>query len=284
MSYAEFAPSDRLARSVRCIWTYTAPAGEAVQRIVPDGRCELIVHAAEPYAEVDGRGKSRAQPRAFFAGQVTRPLHLQPVGETSVIGVRFQFTGARPFLGRSLREATDARLPLDQLWIGAGSALARDVAAHKGMAQRVATVQSFVQMHIDACTEPNDPLVDACVARIEATRGDADIPALAADAGLGRRQLERRFADVVGLGPSLLASILRFRSVFDMLQRDHARPWTEAALDAGYYDQSHFIREFRRFVGCTPTEFAREADGLSEALAQKQPDVANVQAASGEPR
>ena len=157
MSYAEFAPTDRLARFVRCVWTYTSKAAEsAPQRIVPDGRCELIVHAGEPYAEVDGRGRTRIQPRAVFAGQVTRPLHLQATGECCVIGVRFHPAGARQFLGRSLREATDARVPLDQLWIGAGSALARDVLACKGMAQRVAMVQAFVQMHLDANTEPGE--------------------------------------------------------------------------------------------------------------------------------
>ena len=278
MSYAEFAPTARLARFVRCVWTFAGTAaGDAPQRIVPDGRCELIVHAGEPYAEVDTRGKARTQSRVVFAGQVTRPLHLRAPASACVIGVRFHPAGARPFLDRSVREATDARVPLDQMWIGAGSALGRDVVACKGMAQRVALVQAFVQERIDACIEPPDPLVDACVARIEATCGDADIPSLASDAGLSRRQLERRFADVVGVGPALLASIFRFRSVFDLLERDHARPWTEAALAAGYYDQSHFIREFRRFVGCTPTEFVAEAQGLSEALARKQ-DVAIVQA------
>jgi AraC-like DNA-binding protein len=74
---------------------------------------------------------------------------------------------------------------------------------------------------------------------------------LVAASGIGRRQLERRFGDAVGIGPALLASIFRFRSVFDLIERDGSRPWTDAALAAGYYDQSHFIREFRRFVGCT---------------------------------
>jgi AraC-like DNA-binding protein len=105
-----------------------------------------------------------------------------------------------------------------------------------------------------------------------------EVQTLAEDAAIGRRQLERRFGECVGVGPGLLASIFRFRSVFDVMERDVSSPWTDAALAAGYYDQSHFIREFRRFVGVTPTAFARTAAGLGEALARPQADVANVQA------
>lgn len=279
MDYAEFAPTPGLAPFVRCVWTFTAAGpGEAPERIVPDGRCELIVHAGDPFAEMESRGRAQVQARALFAGQVTRPLHLCATGTASVIGVRFHPAGARVFFGKSVREATDQRIPLDQLWLGAGTALVRDVAGLRGAAARVALVQDFVADQVALHLEDRDALVESCVARIDAEPATVDIAQLAADAGLGRRQLERRFADVVGVGPSLLASIFRFRRVFDLLQRDRAAPWTEAALEAGYFDQSHFIREFKRFVGCTPTEFAAAATGLSQALAQPQGDVANVQA------
>lgn len=285
MDYAEFAPAADLSPFVRCVWTYHAKGpGAAPERIVPDGRCELIVHLGEPYAELDARGRERAQPNALFCGQVTRPLHLRARGEASVLGVRFHAWGARAFLGRSLREATDMRLPLDQLWVGAGSGLVRDLLALRGLPARIQALQSFVRMHVAAHDAPRDSLVESCVARIESDPAGFEVATVAVDAGLGRRQLERRFADAVGVGPALFASILRFRRVFDVLERDAAAPWTEAALAAGYFDQSHFIREFRRFVGCTPTEFVASARGLSEALAQRQGDVANVQAASAPAR
>jgi AraC-like DNA-binding protein len=279
MDYAEFAPVPELAPYVRCVWTFTsAAASSSPERIVPDGRCELIVHAGEPYYEVDSRGRGHQQPRALFAGQVTRPLHLLAKAQAAVIGVRFHPAGARAFLGRSLRDVTDVRASLDQLWLGAGSALSRDVLATKSVATRMAHLQKFVISRIEMDGDQRDPMVEACVARIDAAPSELDIPAMAADAGLGRRQLERRFSEVVGVGPALLASILRFRRVFDALERDASAPWTEAALLAGYFDQSHFIREFRRFVGCSPTQFVEAARGLASALAQPQGDVAIVQA------
>jgi AraC-like DNA-binding protein len=284
VDYAEFAPLAPLAPFVRCVWTFDSTGSdESIQRIVPDGRPELVLHCAEPYAELDRRGAAHPQPHALFAGQVTRPLRLRARGRASVIGVRFHPAGARAFLGQPLRATTDARIPLDLLFPETAGTLMRDLRMASGAAERLQRVQAFVLARTAAGEAQRDRIVEAAVARIDAASGEVDVGGMAVDAGIGRRQLERRFGDAVGIGPALLAAIFRFRRVFDVLERDAARPWTDAALAAGYYDQSHFIREFRRFVGCTPTEFAQTASALSSALAQPQGDVANVQAEAKAP-
>jgi AraC-like DNA-binding protein len=236
-----------------------------------------VIHCGDRFAEVARDGSTQAQPRMLFAGQVTRPLVVKPLGRSSVVGVRFHPAGALAFLGRPLRETTDARVPASRL-LGRGATTLLYELETMAHAARLQRVQEFIAARIDERGGERDLIVEAAVARIEANQGQVDAAELAADAGIGRRQLERRFGHAVGVGPSLLASIFRFRSVFDVIERDAARPWTEAALAAGYHDQSHFIREFRRFVGVVPTEFARTAAELAQALAQPQPDVAIVQA------
>ncbi len=188
-----------------------------------------------------------------------------------MIGVRFHPAGARAFLGRPVDGATDRRLALRD---------ARELATVlAGLPWREAAkrVQDYVAHRIERNGAMRDAIVERCVAMIEASGGESRIEALVDAAGVGRRQLERRFAQFVGVGPARLAAILRFRRVFDVIERDTDRPWTDAALAAGFFDQSHFIREFRRYVGCTPTAFVREARGLTDALARPQADVATVQ-------
>lgn len=265
MDYREWPPRSRLAPYVRCLWIFEAGQAQAApQRIVPDGRCELVLHLARPFAEVRRDGTEVAQPRALFAGQLTRPLLLVGRGRQRVVGVRFHATGARAFLGQSLEDVTDRRVPVKEAF-GLAAAL-RDEPARRVAAR----VQDFVEARIRGHRPVRDEAVERCVRAIESSRGLVPVEALLAVAGLGRRQLERRFAACVGLGPAGFAAILRFRRVFDVIERDASRPWTEAALEAGFFDQSHFIREFRRLVGCTPTAFAREAQGLAEALARPQ--------------
>ena len=111
--YREFAPPPALRPFVRLIWTYAAPAPEpVVQRIAPDGCPELILDIGAPYEEQGDDGVFRLQPRALFAGQMTRPLALRPVGPVELVAVRFEPDGARDWLERPLAEATDRRLDM----------------------------------------------------------------------------------------------------------------------------------------------------------------------------
>jgi len=91
---------------------------------------------------------------------------------------------------------------------------------------------------------------------------------LGTESGLGARQLERRFNDLVGVPPRLFASILRFRALFDALQSGQRSPWLAAAIDTGYFDQAHMIRDFRRFAGAPPQAFLQRLSGLGAALVQ----------------
>ena len=111
--YQEHEPPASLRPFVRTIWTYAAPAPEpTVQRIAPDGCPELILDIGSPYEEQGPDGVFRLQPQALFAGQMTRPLALRPVGPVELVAVRFEPDGARDWLGHAAAEATDRRLDM----------------------------------------------------------------------------------------------------------------------------------------------------------------------------
>ena len=281
MQYAEHAPRAALARVVRCIWIgEDASPDPSPQPVVGDGCPELLVHFGSPMFERDEEGREHLQPRAFVAGQLTRPLWLRPSGPVGVIGVRLHPWAAYSVLHTPLHELTDRRveletvLPRSSVWVDRIIA-ARDVDARVSAAEAIA-------MHGWKPDESGyDDLVAKCVARLDAARAgpggdDADafsIDAIAHEVNMSRRQLERRFAERVGVSPRALGGILRLRRFFDLL--DHAgAPLVDAALAAGYYDQSHFAREFRRYAGLTATEFLSTRPALASAIF----DVANVQA------
>jgi AraC-like DNA-binding protein len=266
MPYAEFAPPPDLAGTVRCIWTFEDDSRDSSgepERIVPDGRPELIVHFGAPYVE-----GSRPQARAVFAGQLTRPLWLKSSGPAGVLGVRFHPAGARRFLGLPLHEATDLRIPLADLWPAETRTLVDAISAAPDAATRISIATQFVAGRIERHGCDDDSRIAHCVRWIEARNGRFDIGDLVREAGMGRRQLERRFRDTVGIPPRLLGNILRFRNVFDALEHSDPARWTQAALAAGYFDQSHLIRDCRRFLGCTPTQFLENRGELSGALVE----------------
>lgn len=290
MRYAEHAPRPELAGVVRCVWIGEDPApASAPQPIVGDGCPELLVHFADPMLERADDGREAPQPRAFVAGQLTRPLWLRPSGRVGVLGVRFQPGSAFRVLRHPLADLTDRRVALTDLMEGA-AALAEAVTACGTDEARIAVAQDFVSRRLAEHDPGDDPVVSQGVARLAEVRaGEGEdlsgIDELARELGVNRRSLERRFAERVGVSPKALAGILRLRRFFDQLDFAGA-PLVDAALAAGYYDQSHFAREFRRYAGITASEFLATRPALASAIFEldsrpegRDEPVANVQAA-----
>lgn len=256
--YAEFAPPPSLAPWVKVVWTYAAPApSDTIQRIAPDGCPELILDIGAPYEELGPEGVWRLQPRALFAGQMTRPIAIRPAGPVELVAVRFHPDGARDWLGTSLSTATDLRLDVVDR-IGRLTPPAGDPEAQC----RVMTNALEAHRLRDGWTV--DPVIRA---EVEAIVADGPTPARTP---AEQRALQRRFLDRVGVSPRALRSITRLRRVFDhVVPGDPDAGWLEAGLEAGYFDQPQMARDFRRFLGCTATEWARDQVELARHIASE---------------
>lgn len=255
--YKEFAPPDALRPFVRLLWTYAAPSPSGgVQRIAPDGCPELVIDLAAPYEEQDADGVFRLQPSVIFAGQMTRPMAIRPVGPVEIVAAKFEPDGAREFLGCPLIEATDQRLDLVARLDGF-------TAPSGDPAGQAAALGVWLENQRGASDWRIDPAVRAQVAAAES---DLEGPPLSP---AERRALQRRFRDRVGVAPRTLRSVFRFRRIFDhaMGEEADAASWLEAGLAAGYFDQPQMARDFRRFLGCTATAWAREQAELARRLA-----------------
>jgi hypothetical protein len=184
--YQEFAPPPALAPFVHCLWVFEGEDAAEPQRIAPDGRCELILHWRTPYLEM-ADGEWRPQPRALFAGQLTRPLHLLARDAAGVVGVRFRTAAAGAYLRAPASDATDRRLPLED---PADLADAADEPARLALAAE----------HVLARLEPArlDRGVAAAVAELRRSDGRTPLDDLCAIAGLTPRVLQRRFLEGSG--------------------------------------------------------------------------------------
>lgn len=260
--YAEMPPIAALQPAVACLWTFEGPTHGDVQRVVPDARCELIFHAGTPYAQRNAAGAFVRQPRLLFAGQLTRPLHLRGQGVVRVLAVRFKPAGAFGYMGKALDAFNDRCVPLGEV---IGQAETQKLLAALGSAnpaRHADLLQSHVAARMAALALPVDATVqnavDALLAGQQLTRVLENLP-------VSPRTLQRRFRKIVGISPQMLAAILRFRRVFAAMEKGES--WTDAAQRAGFFDHPQMAREFRRFLGCTPSTFMAEVSGLASGLA-----------------
>ena len=270
MPYVEFPPAPHVAHLIKCVWNYEASAHETdgrPERIVPDGNPELVIHYGHPFSEFTPNQTRQRQPRAFMMGQMTRPLALDPSqGAPGIVRVRFHPAGSRAMLGAAMDEFTHQRLNVEDIAPGRTASLVDQIACAPTAAARAMILQNFVADFAHGNERFQDATVFAWTSRIARSNGRLAVAQLAQDAGLSVRQLERRFRAQVGTAPRQYANVIRFRSVFDALSAGAKPDWAALALGAGYFDQSHMIRDFQRFLGCSPTAFLTQLRGLSAVL------------------
>ena len=251
---------------LRCIWVFEGRFDEVHdERIVPDGCPELILHFGTPYAERDDAGAWQRQPPLLLAGNLTHALLLRAEGDVGVLGIRLWPQAVAHFTEATPTATIDNRRPLRL----AALVRWRRALANADDDARLALVPGLISALGAVLARPaprSDAAVNLAVATIFASRGQAAPEALASDARLSLRQLERRMKAATGLGLKRLASLVRFRALFDELEAEVASPWLHAALAAGYFDQAHMIRDFRRYAGQPPRTYLAGAGRLSSAL------------------
>lgn len=242
--FARQAPSPTLAPFITCYWSVTAAeALPSKSRVLPDGSNDVIVDLS-------------GDPKPFVVGAMRQAEVIPLAGRVDLLGVRFRPGGAVPFLDVPLHELTDRQVALDVLWGGRAGSLAAAL-AEAPMHERV----RLLERHLLAALRPA-PVVDDIVRRtvelMQRTRGGIGIRSAAQALGVGERRLERAFDHSVGLSPKRFSRVVRFLRAVRRIGARATSPGARVALDAGYADQPHFIREFKSLAGVTPAQFALE--------------------------
>jgi AraC-like DNA-binding protein len=193
-------------------------------------------------------------PDVSLAAMTATARQMRTSAGGGVVLARFHPGGAAPFFAQPLHQLFGATVALHDLLPRAQvDELQSRILQAAGDPQRVATLDSFLRARLRP--EAVDPLVTAAVRTLHDARGAVQIRALARRLGISQDPFEKRFRRVVGASPKQLASLLRLRHAIDRYRP--GTPLTRLALDAGYFDQSHFNREFRAVTGQAPGRLLR---------------------------
>ena len=265
MRYQEYKPPIELASLVKLFWVFENRSNLPIpETIVADGFPELIFHFHSPFAEIDAAGEFVRQPTAVVCGQLTRPLILHSAPDAGMIGIRFKPNGLAPFLSTSMQSLTDARVSAEELFDV--DQLADEILESSNDAQRVAACTRFLIRSINYDRE--NVCVRRAVDKIILTHGRISVESLTALTGRSRRSLELAFEKEVGVSPKMYCRITRFRHLIDTASNSQSGNWAQRAIDSGFFDQSHLIRNFRRFAGDTPTSFLADQTKFARSVNQ----------------
>ncbi|ADO70916.1 AraC family transcriptional regulator [Stigmatella aurantiaca] len=248
-SYIEVLPRPPLAPYVQCFWALTGHASPGLShRVLPDGCIDILVDLS-PRAEGEA-------PCLRIVGAMREAEVVPLSGAVGVLGIRFRPGGAHPFLRLPLQELTGGELALGLLWPREAREWEGRLWETEGLQGRVALLEELLLRRL-VPGRRDDALAHA-VGLIHATRGQVPLRTLEGVMGISPRQLERRFQATVGLAPKVLCRIARMRHAVALLGNVPQLSGAALALEAGYCDQAHLVREFRALTGLTPGAYARE--------------------------
>lgn len=244
-------PHPLLRPYVARIWGWEAEAGEQVNLpfVLPGTGAEVFFHFGTPFRRIDD---GTQQGTAHLLCLRHHPLALAPLSGLAFIAVRFRAGRLWDLIDPPAAECLDQAMPVEALWGSPGRDLQEQVATAADFPARRQLLEHFLLRRLEGSR--TDPLVTAAVARLYRHPQTTAINALAQALGLGRRQLERRFQAQEGLSPVEFRRRIRFQKTVRHLFLDPALPLLDAALDQGYYDQSHFHRDFRDLTGQAPAQ------------------------------
>ena len=257
MQYRTYPPSNFLSKYIRYYWTLEKEIQtESInkERIFPDGCMELVFHYGDLFKKYSGDFKSRQQPRSFIHGQLKRYIDVEPTGKIGVFSIRFLPGGLQPFLKMDVADLTEKEASVEDIWGWAGILLEEKIMEAPTSSVRIKIVEDFLQQQMATSVERFLP-IDYCVHSILHSRGSASIQSMSNEINLGRRQLERRFTASVGLSPKLLMRIVRFQNTLHHIDKKAMDSLTGIAYANGFYDQSHFIKDFKEFTGNNPRKY-----------------------------
>ncbi len=257
MNYQTFEPHPDLQSLINCYWTLEVPAetDKGKQRIVPDGCIEMAFILGDDIKRYTSQEEFILQPRAMVLGQTMEPFYIEPTGYVNTFAVSFYPYGFANFVTVPIKNLANKETPIASLFEEKiARELEQKIIRATNVGQRIQIMESFLLERLND-RSTIDHIVRTTVDALLSTKGNAPINTILKEDLSKRRQLERKFAKQIGVSPKQLGKVIRLQTALKMLLNKGSESLTNIAYESEYYDQAHFIRDFKEFTGTTPTAF-----------------------------
>jgi len=259
IQFQHIEPHPTLKPYIEKMWVFESsgrmPADD-LKLVVPNGSVKLAVAFRNGIvAAMNGQSFSFKEQSISLTGLVDVPVTLDADDDvaTGTIGVEFSPHGAYRFFHFSFDEIKNKIYSLNDILGTVSKRLEEQIANTEPVERKIFLVQQFLLKQLSLHKE--DSIFDYCVQKIQSTQGKITIKELEKKTGYSSRWLNMKFTDKIGVSPKNLSSITRFKQYYQTFSKKDENPFLKNYFYDYYYDQAHFIKEFKRFTGLTPTEF-----------------------------
>ena len=258
MIIATHVPQPPLDQFVEFLWFHEGyNADHQLERVLPDGSMELIINLQEGDRHVFDRtthSPQRTYRRSWLSGPHSDFIIIDTVPDASMIGAHFRPGGASAFFNFPLDAMSNSVVDLDAIWNGGAPALRDRLLEAAGPSAKFRVFEEALLARWRSKADHHRAVVFA-LRYFSRDPEHATIGKVMNQIGLSRRRFIELFRQQVGMTPKMFCRVRRFQRALDQIQRSRDVQWADLAAQCGYYDQAHFINNFREFCGITPRDY-----------------------------
>ena len=269
MQFHHIEPHFLLKNYIEKMWIFKSSGKMPVddmKLVVPNANIKLTLsYQNGVVAEINGKTFASKEHDITLTGLVDVPVVLDVDKDvaTETIGIEFSPRGAYRFFHFTFNDIQNKIYSLSDVLGNIGKQLTEQINNTTPVQQKIVLLQQFLLKQLSLQDE--DLIFEYCIEKITVSKGRITIKELEKKTGYSSRWLNMKFNDKLGVGPKNLSSIIRFKQYYQAFINGNEKSFSRNDFYELYYDQPHFIKDFKRFTGLPPTKFEKQTNNFGES-------------------
>ena len=257
MQFQFIQPHEALKPYIKHYWTMESSTFESdvCERVIPTANVQLMFHYRKPFVVKNNDSTLTHQPKSIISGINNSYFDVSTSGQAGVIAVVFNPTGACHFFRFPLMEVENQSVNLRDIFNKEIMQIEEKICNETLMGKRIEVIEEFLLQKLLPIHNSNLILIQNSLNLLKQNRGQISALELSGKLSVTTKSLERKFSALLGKTPKQFIKLIRFQEVVLDISRNRNIDLTEYAYRYGYFDQSHFIKDFKNYTGYTPKEF-----------------------------
>ena len=271
MKYKEITPGDSLKNYVKCFYIYESETNVSfVDKAFATGCIEIMFNLGNGKWQTEVNSNFITTPSIELWGQIIQPLTFKSIGKNTMFGIRFFPHTVSCFLNENIEQFNNRVSDFKDVLNNSVEMLHAKLLEVTTLTKRVEIAEEFLLQRLSLSEKRLNRvhLIGKIINELKQEDFFDNIENVASRYGITSRYLQKVFVQNTGLTPKLYGKINRFQNSLLLIAK-HNESLTSIAYECGYFDQSHFIREFKSFTGNTPSGYNPENSSAILASANK---------------
>ncbi|KQX08823.1 helix-turn-helix domain-containing protein [Flavobacterium sp. Root420] len=244
-------------------------------RLFSDGNMGVVFSLkSKLISDINNHEIKNYLPGSFLYGQLNGFKDIYSDNEIALVIVVFQPNGINQLLQIPANEFQDSIISTDVVFGKKGISLEERLSEQNDNDEKIKLLNQFFKTLISKKTESNQLIINSSLDFILANKGYFSVKQLVNHTGYTERHLERKFKECIGLNPKKFGNVVRLHHFLKLLKyKSEDLNLTAICYEAGFSDQSHLIKEFKKQTGITPTEYLHNTGKLTNNLLKTFPSI-----------